>query len=387
MSERINIQSLVILLLTAMLVALSAAYVLKSAKPVASGKQRGGNEQSQEVIEWRMVTSWPKGFPGLGTAPEHFADQVRKMSNGRLDIKVFGANEIVPALGVFDVVSSGHVEMGHSGAYYWKGKSPASVFFTTVPFGMTAKEMNAWLYYGGGMELWRELYAKYNLVPLAGGNTGVQMPGWFNKEINSLEDVKGLKIRLPGLGGEVFERIGASAVNIPGGELYTSLRTGVIDAVEWVSPYNDMAMGFHEAAEYYYYPGWHEPGSTLELTVNKAAFESLSDDLQAIVETAARAANQNMLDEYTAKNYGALQTLVDEHGVKLRKFPDDVLRSLKKASDEVLEELVAGDPFARRVYESYSTFAEGAARYHRITEQAYLNARQMVEESDSRKQP
>ncbi|HEY9033866.1 MAG TPA: TRAP transporter substrate-binding protein [Pseudomonadales bacterium] len=379
--SRWNIEALAILLLTAALVTVSAAYVLEKARSSKSGSGEGASVHAPgQVIHWRLVTAWPKGFPGLGTAPERFADMVREMSGGRLDIQVFGANELVPAMGVFDVVSSGSVEMGHAGAYYWKGKAPAAQFFTTVPFGMTAQEMNAWLYYGGGMELWRELYARFDLIPLAGGNTGVQMPGWFNKEIHSLADVQGLKIRLPGLAGEVFGRIGATAVNIPGGELYTSLRTGVIDAVEWVGPYNDMAMGFHEAARYYYYPGWHEPGSTLEMIVNRQAFERLPPDLQAIIVTAARAANQDMLDEYTAKNIEALRELVDTHKVQLRRLPDDVLRSLKKASDEALQALVADDPFARRVYASYSHFATGVAQYHRISEQAYLEARSMVDE-------
>ena len=239
--------------------------------------------QEQQTFRWRMVTTWPKNLPGLGIAPELIAERVEKMSAGRLKITVFGANEIVPALGVFDAVSLGNVEMGHGAAYYWKGKVPIAQLFTTVPFGLTAQEMNAWLYQGGGLELWEELYARYDLVPTPGGNTGVQMAGWFNKELNSMDDLRGIKMRIPGLGGEVFQRAGGTAITLPGGEIYTSLQTGVIDATEWVGPYNDLAFGLHQVAKYYYYPGWQEPGPTLEMIINKQAFESLPKDLQEIV--------------------------------------------------------------------------------------------------------
>jgi TRAP-type mannitol/chloroaromatic compound transport system substrate-binding protein len=242
---------------------------------------------------------------------------------------------------------------------------------------MTAQEMNGWLYHGGGMQLWREAYAPFNLVPLAGGNTGVQMAGWFNKEINSIEDVKGLKMRIPGSGGEVWDRLGGSAVTLPGGELYTSLQTGVIDATEWVAPYNDMAFGFHEVAKYYYYPGWHEPGSTLELIINKSAFEALPKDLQTIVEAAARYANADMLDEYTARNNTALKELVGKHKVQLRKLPDDVLRELHRVSDAYLLELSKTDELTGRVYQSWKQFMEDAKEYHHISEQAYINARDL----------
>lgn len=380
--KQINFQPLVILSLLALLVAVSAAYVMKSAVTNGNGQLQlvpvgTTTPQHQQHFEWKMVTSWPKGFPGLGTGPELFAATVNKMSLGRLHIKVFGAKEIVPALGVFDAVSQGSVEVGHTAAYYWKGKIPAAPFFTTIPFGMNAQEMNAWLHYGGGMELWRELYAPFNLYPLAGGNTGVQMAGWFNKEINSVDDLKGLVMRIPGIAGEVFSRAGGTAVNIPGGDLYTSLKTGVIDATEWVGPYNDLAMGFHEVAKYYYYPGWHEPGPTLEIIVNKQAFDALPEDLQLMVETAARAANQSMLDEYTARNNAALKELVEHHGVQLRKLPDDVLRHLKKLSADVIEEMVADDPTAQRIYASYKKFAEEAKNYHHVSEQAYINARDL----------
>ena len=213
--------------------------------------------------KWKMVTTWPKNFPGLGTGAENLATLIGEMSAGRIEITVYGANELVPAFEVFDAVSQGTAEMGHGAAYYWKGKSEAAQFFATVPFGLTAQEQNGWFYYGGGLELWTELYAEFGLVPAPAGNTGVQMGGWFNKEINSVSDLEGLKMRIPGLGGEVLKRAGGTPVSLPGGELFTSLQSGAIDATEWVGPYNDLAFGLYKAAKYYYYPGWHEPGTTL----------------------------------------------------------------------------------------------------------------------------
>ena len=330
---------------------------------------------AQQSFQWKLVTTWPKNFPGLGTAPENFAKNVERMSNGRLKIKVFGAGQLVPAFEVFDAVSQGTAQIGHGASYYWKGKVPASVFYTAVPFGLNAQEMNAWLQYGGGLELWRELYAPFNLIPFAGGNTGVQMAGWFNREINSIADLKGLKMRIPGLGGEVFTRAGGTSINLPGGELYTSMQTGVIDATEWVGPYNDLAFGFHQVAKYYYYPGWQEPGPTLELIINKAAYESLPADLQAIVEVAAAAANQDMLNEYTARNNAALIELVEKHGVQVKKLPDDVLAEFKRLSAEVVEELASEDPLSRRIAESMKAFAIQAKAYHGISEEAHYNAR------------
>lgn len=391
----IDFTPLVILVLTAALVLVSGLYVWEKSrrdtisslsntleKVLASGvnvrsSSVSGSDDNQQRFEWKLATSWPKNFPGLGTAPETFARSVNAMSNGRLTVKVYGAKELVPGLGVFDAVSRGSIEMGHTASYYWKGKSPAAAFFTAVPFGFTAQEMNGWLYYGGGIELWREVYAPFNLVPMAGGNTGVQMAGWFNKEINSLDDLKGLRMRIPGIAGEVLERAGGESVTIAGGELYTSLQTGVIDATEWVGPYNDLALGLHEVAKYYYYPGWHEPGATLELIINKDAWESLPEDLQAIVTSAARAANQDMLDEYTARNNAALKDLVENHHVQLRRLPDEVIKELHKKSDEVLAELAAKDPMAKKVYASFTKFYQGARSYHHISEQAYLNARDL----------
>ena len=327
---------------------------------------------SQQQIRWKMVTSWPKNFPGLGTAPERFADFVKKMSNGRLEIKVYGANELVPAMGVFDAVSGGTAEVGHSGAYYWKGKAVAAQFFTSVPFGLTAQEMNGWLLHGGGLALWEELYARYDLVPIPGGNTGVQMAGWFNKEINSLADLQGVKMRIPGLGGEVFKAASGTAVTIPGGEIFTSLQTGVIDAAEWVGPFNDLVIGFHQVAKYYYYPGWHETGPTLECIVNKEAFDSLPPDLQAIVEIAASATNDQMLAEFMARNAFALTEIEQMEDVKILPFPDDVMTALEQASDEIIAEISARDEKFKTIYQSFLGYMNTVSKWTEISEFAML---------------
>lgn len=340
-----------------------------------TGPRVAGSETS---IEWKLVTTWPKGLPGLGSAPENFARRVGEMSNGRLTVRVYGAGEVVPPFEVFDAVSQGVAEMGHGASYYWKGKIPSSVFYTAVPFGMTAQEMNGWLHYGGGLELWRELYAPFGVRPFAGGSTGVQMAGWFNRELKSASDLDGLKMRIPGLAGEVFAASGGTAVRLAGGEIYTSMQTGVIDAVEWVGPYNDRTLGLMEVAEYYYYPGWHEPGAMLEFTVNQAAFDRLPADLQAIVEGAARATNQDMLDEFTARNNESLTTLLEEHSTKLRPLPDDVMDVLHSNAVIALEQLKKDDPMAQKISASYEAFLDGVRTYHEISERAYLNARDRV---------
>ena len=328
-----------------------------------------------ETYNWRLVTSWPKNYPGLGMAPERIADLVEEMSNGQMTITVYGAEEQVPAFGVFDAVSSGSHQMGHSGGYFWKGKVPAAQFFTSVPFGLTADEINAWVNRGGGLELWREIYEPFNIYPIPAGNTGTQMFGWFNKEINSLEDVKGLKMRIPGIGGEVLKEAGGIPVTLPGGELFTALQTGVIDATEWVGPYNDLTFGFHQAAKYYYYPGWHEPGPMLELIINLDEWNSLPKHLQVIIETATKAVNQDMLDEYLAKNNQALTELVEVHGVELRRLPDDVIEEFRTISDQILEELAQEDETIAKVYNSYKSFKKDVSEYHKISEDAFIEAR------------
>ena len=329
----------------------------------------------EETFNWRLVTSWPKNYPGLGMAPERIADLVEEMSDGQMKITVYGAEEQVPAFGVFDAVSSGSHQMGHSGGYFWKGKVPAAQFFTSVPFGLTADEINAWVNRGGGLELWREIYAPFNIYPIPAGNTGTQMFGWFNKEINSLEDIKGLKMRIPGIGGEVLKEAGGIPVTLPGGELFTALQTGVIDATEWVGPYNDLTFGFHQAAKYYYYPGWHEPGPMLELLINIDAWNSLPKHLQVIIETASKAVNQDMLDEYLAKNNQALTELVEVHGVELRRLPDDVIEEFREISNSILDDLAKEDETISKVYRSYLDFKNNVSAYHRISEDAFVESR------------
>lgn len=334
--------------------------------------------QAKKTIRWKMVTTWPKNFPGLGTGANKLAELISQMSDGRLQVKVYGAGELVPALEVFDAVSRGTAQMGHGSAYYWKGKVEEAQFFATVPFGLNGQEMNAWLHHGGGMKLWQDVYEPFGVIPAAAGNTGVQMAGWFNKEINSLGDLQGLKMRIPGLGGEAFKRAGGTPVNLPGGEIFTSLKTGVLDATEWVGPYNDLSFGLHKAAKYYYYPGWHEPGATLEASINKKAFEELPKDLQAIVLNACKVVNQDMLLEYTARNHAALDVLVNQHKVQLRRLPDDVLSALRKLSEEVVHELANKDKRNRAIYDSYAAFRSQVTQWHKISEQAYYNVRSTV---------
>ena len=341
----------------------------------SSNEGNSNDSLEQEQYNWRLVTAWPKNYPGLGMAPERIADLVEEMSNGQMKITVYGAGEQVPAFGVFDAVSSGSHQMGHSGGYFWKGKVPAAQFFTGVPFGLTADEINAWTNRGGGLELWREIYEPFNIYPIPAGNTGTQMFGWFNKEINSLEDIKGLKMRIPGIGGEVLKRAGGIPVTLPGGELFTALQTGVIDATEWVGPYNDLTFGFQQTAKYYYYPGWHEPGSMLELLINKDAWDSLPRHLQVIIETASKAVNQDILDEYTARNNKALRELVDVHGVELRRLPDDVITEFKIIANDILEENAAEDETVNKVYQSYLKFKNEVSEYHKVSEDAFVEAR------------
>jgi TRAP-type mannitol/chloroaromatic compound transport system substrate-binding protein len=367
----------VILLLVALLVLVFSLLVIEKAGE-RGGLSVSGEETSQTRYRWSLVTTWPKNFPVLGTSVETFSRQVEVMSAGRLVIHVYGANEIVPANGVFDAVSAGSVEMGHAASYYWRGKVPAAQFFTTIPFGMNAQESNGWLFHGGGLDLWREVYAPFNLVPYPGGNTGVQMAGWFNRDINSVNDLRGLKMRIPGMAGEIFNRAGGSAVNIPGGELYTALQTGVIDAAEWVGPVNDLAFGFPQIARNYYYPGWQEPGSTLEFLINTQAWASLPKDLQAIVEGAMRTMNQDMLDQFTAHNMTALQQ-IQERGVTLRRFPDDVIQRFYDISQQVYAQQAAADPVFKKVYESYNDFQTRIRAYNDITELDYFKVRDAVD--------
>ena len=323
---------------------------------------------------WKLVTSWPPGLPIMQEGVEKFAKDIEQMSDRSLRISVFAAGELIPAMQVFDAVSQGSVQMGHAAAYYWAGKVPAGQFFTAVPFGMNAQGMNAWLYNGGGLQLWRDIYKDFNIVPFPMGNTGVQMGGWFRKEIKSVADLKGLKMRIPGLGGKVMAKAGANPVLIAGGEIYTALERGTIDATEWVGPYHDLRLGLHRAAKHYYYPGWHEPGPTLELSINKQAWMELPLELQLMIETAAAAANSWMLAEFEAKNLQALQELKTKHKVQIKEFPADVLAELKRLTKEVLNEEADKDKHFRQVYQAYNAFRENNDAWSDISEAAYSRA-------------
>ncbi len=363
---------------TAAVAAAGATTAACGSKPAVTGAATGSPAALQPAqFKWKLVTTWPPNFPGLGTGANEFAKTIEQCSNGRLRIKVYGAGELVPPFEVFDAVSRGTAELGHSGAYYWKGKTETASFFSAVPFGLTSTEMNAWLYQGGGLELWRETYAPFGILPMPCGNTGVQMGGWFKKEIRSVADLKGLKMRIPGLGGEVLARAGGTPVTLAGGDIFTALETGSIDAAEFIGPYNDLAFGLYKAAKYYYYPGWHEPGSTLECLINQKAFDSLPPDLQQIVLTACRAVNDSMLAEFNGRSHAALAQLVDVHGVVLKPFPSDVMKLFRELSRQVIAEKAEADPLFRKTLASFRTFEAGVANWTRIGDQAYLAARSL----------
>ena len=352
-----------------------AAGLLSACGKQASSQTECTTETSGESFKWKMVTSWPRDFPGLGTGASRLAESITKLSNGRLTIKVYGGNELVPAFEVFDAVSQGTAEMGHSATYYWKGKVPEAQFFAGFPFGMTAQELHGWIYYGGGLELWQEVYKPHGLVPFLAGSSGPQMGGWFNIEINSLDDLKGLKMRIPGPGGEILKRAGGTPQTIPGAELFTALQTGTIDATEWVGPYNDLAFGLFRAAKYYYYPGWQEPGTGLECMINQEAWNSLPDDLQAIVKTACQAAVMDTLSDFTYNNGIALKTLIEKHKVQLRRFPDEVLSRLSEISTELAEEMAAESELMGRIYASFKAYQEIVNPWTDISDRTLLNLR------------
>ena len=329
-----------------------------------------------KTFQWKMVTTWPPNFPIFQEGVMQLAEDIEIMSNGRLKIKVFAGGELVPALQSFDAVSQGVVQMGHGSGYYWAGKIPAAQFMSAVPFGMTAKGVNAWFYSGGGIELWRELYEPFNVIPFPAGNSGVQMGGWFRKKIESVADLKGLKMRIPGLGGKVLAKAGGTAELLPGAEVYTALERGRIEATEWVGPFHDKRLGLHKIAEYYYYPGWHEPGTALELIVNRQAFEELPADLQKIIEIAARSINQWMLSKFEALNIKALQELKAESHIQILAFPPDVIKELKRLTDETLAEEAAKDAAFKKVYEAYKKFQAEYAEWNAIADDAYYQALQ-----------
>ncbi len=328
--------------------------------------------------ELKMVTTWPKDFPGLGTMAERTAQFITEMSGGALRVKVFAAGELVSAFESFDAVSSGAADLYHGAEYYWVGKSPAFAFFTAVPFGMTAQEIMAWTEFGGGQQLWDELSAPFNIKPFAAGNTGHQLAGWYKREINSLEDLRGMKIRMPGLGGEVLRRVGASAVALSGGEIYQALQSGAIDGTEWVGPWNDLAFGFYREAKYYYWPGIHEPGAQLGVGVNLGLWDSMNLQEQSIIQGACHRANHLSIAEYIHHNATALDQLVNDHGVQLRQMPDDVMAALARETKNVLEDTAQTDDITSRIFESFKISLERSQAWSRISDEAFMSARRSV---------
>ncbi|MGL1884918.1 MAG: TRAP transporter substrate-binding protein [Reichenbachiella sp.] len=317
-------------------------------------------------FQWKMVTTWPPNFPVLGEGCKLMAKWVEQMSGGRLKIDVYGGGELIPSLECFDAVSHGAVEMASGSGYYWAGKVPAATLFSSVPFGVSAQQMNTWLLNAGGLKLWEEIYEPFNLIPMPGGNTGQQAGGWYNKEINSIDDYKGLKIRMPGIGGKIINEVGGTSVLVAGGELFTNLERGVIDATEWIGPYHDYKMGFHRVAKHYYFPGWHEPGTVLEMTMNKDKFNELPKDLQEILISANLRLNQWMLSEFDAKNAIYLEKMIDE-GVDIRNFSSEVLADMKTVSEQVLEDMVNTDAQSKKIYDHFLDFRKKADRWEKVS--------------------
>ena len=317
-----------------------------------------------------MVSTWPPGFPLLQDACTRLADDVRAMSADQLNINVYAAGELIPAFECFEAVSLGTAAIASGASYYWAGKLPAAQFFSSVPFGLNAQGMNAWLLQAGGLELWREAYAPFNLRPYPGGNTGVQMAGWFKRELTDLQSFSGLKMRIPGLGGKVFEAAGGTSLLIPGTELYTNLERGVLDATEWIGPYHDYLMGFHEVAKYYYGPGWHEPGTVLEIIVHEPTLRSLPTHLQAILETCIARVNAWTLHAFEAQN-GAYLDRIIAYGTDVRTLPPTLLSALRPLAQEVIAELASSNPLATKIHDSYAAFAKTYGSWANLSEGAY----------------
>ncbi len=333
---------------------------------------------SQGLKKMAIVSTWPRDFPGLGTGAQRVAQRISDATDGRIGVEYFAAGERVGAFDSFDEVASGNAQAYHAADYYWKGKHPGWAYFTAVPFGFSYTEMNAWIRFGGGQELWDELSAEFGLKCLMAGNTGCQMGGWFRKEINSADDLKGLKMRIPGLGGDVMAKLGASPVSLPGGQIYENLVSGAIDATEWVGPWNDSFMKFYEAAKYYYYPGFHEPGSMLALGINKKFWDGLTKSDQVIIESAAGLENDMMMAEYNMKSGTALTQLIKEQGVELRQFSDDVYDSFGEAAEEVFESVRAHSDLAKRIDDSFKSARADLSGWTKISDQAYIAQRNRV---------
>lgn len=322
-----------------------------------------------------MVTTWPKGFPGLAASAERLAKRITAMTEGQITVRVFAAGELVDDFECFDAVGGGDAEMYHAFESYWQSKSRAFNFFSAVPFGLTAAEIEAWVLYGGGQALWEELAKPFNVKPLLAGNTGAQMGGWYNKEIKGPDDFKGLKVRMPGLAGDVMRRLGSVAVNLPAGEIFPALRSGAIDGTEWGGPWNDVAFGLQNVAKFYYYPGFHEPGTAMSLGVNLKLWEGLSLAHKAAIEAAAAAECAHSLAEFNARNAEALEDLRGKFKVTIRKFEDSTLQAMGEASGQVVTVAGEGDALSRKIAQSFFAFRRQAISWSKIAEQAYFSAR------------
>ncbi|SEG22287.1 TRAP transporter substrate-binding protein [Marinobacterium lutimaris] len=331
-------------------------------------------QAEEKTYRLKLAETWPTNFGTFSEPAREMAKLAEEMSNGRLQITIDTANKHKSPLGVFDMVRAGQYDLGHSASYYWKGKVPNTLYFTTMPFGMTAVEQYGWFYYGGGMELMQKVYEPLGLISVPGGNTGVQMGGWFRKEINSVEDLQGLKMRIPGFAGEVLAKLGASPTNIPPGELYTSLERGTIDALEWIGPAMDLRMGFHKIAPYYY-TGWHEPATELQFLINKRTMDKLPEDLQKILLTAMKVSAYDMTinsHHVSAENW---VTMTDEYpNIQVKSFPPEVMGAIKQANDELLEEAAAADPLAKEILTSQADYLKQIRVWTDIADRAYLNS-------------
>jgi len=329
---------------------------------------------ADKVYRLKLAESWGPNFPVFGDSVKNMVKMAEEMSNGRLKIRVDSANKHKSAFGVFDMVKSGQYDMGHSASYYYKGKVPNTLYFTTMPFGMTALEQYSWFQYGGGQELMDQVYGEHNLMAFPGGNTGVQMGGWFRKEINSLEDLQNLKMRIPGFAGEVLAKLGATPVNIPPGELYTSLERNTIDALEWVGPSLDLRMGFHKIAPFYYM-GWHEPATELMFIINKKKMASLPADLQAILEVAMRKASYDMyVQSYASSAENWDQMTTEFPNIQVKAFPPAVLSAIKNANDEILAEKASGDEMAAKIIKSQQDYLKLVRVWTDISEYGYIKS-------------
>ena len=328
--------------------------------------------QSQPQIRWRMASSFPKALDALYGTADQLARRVARMTDGKFEIRVFAAGEIVPPLQVLDAVQNGTVECGQTAGYYYIGKNPALAFDTALPFGLNARQQSAWMYSGGGLELVRELYRQYNVVSFPAGNTGTQMAGWYRKEIKSVADLKGLKFRIGGLGGQVLAKLGVVPQQIGGPDIYPALEKGTIDAAEWVGPYDDEKLGFHKVAKYYYYPGWWEGSAQLSIIVNLKQWAALPKSYQEALETACAEAHVHMLAKYDAGNTAALRRLVAE-GAQLRAFPRPVLEACFKAAFALYDELAAKSPEFRKIYAAWLKFREDQYLWSRVAENTFDN--------------